>query len=75
MTPEPAPSCFEKTRILTELQEAVATLMLLCNREIEVVASGTKIEIAGLDSNIQTAKARREALELAYEKHVAEHGC
>jgi len=73
MTPKPA--CFDKKQLLLELQEATATVILLYNREIEVVTSGTATELAVLNSDIQKAKARREALESAYKRHVSEHGC
>lgn len=73
MTPEPA--CFDKARMRTELEEATATLILLYNREIEVVASGSTSEIAALDRDTQQAKAHRDALESVYRKHITEHGC
>ena len=50
-------------------------MILLYNREIEVVTSGTATELAVVNSDIQKAKARREALESAYKRHVSEHGC
>ena len=75
MTPGPVPACIEKTRILIELRQHTATVTKLYKREIDVIASGTTTEIAAIDADIEKTNARVDALESAYEKHLAEHGC
>ena len=75
MTPGRTPCCIEKTRILIELRQHIATVTKLYKREVDVIAAGTPTEIAAIDVEIETTNARVDALESAYEKHLAEHGC
>ena len=74
MTPRPE-ECQEKARLLAELKLAMATVIGLNNRQIELARAGQSEAVEFLKAKLHTERIRRSNLVSAYRSHVHRHGC
>jgi hypothetical protein len=75
MTPRPQEECQEKARLRAELKEAMATVLDLSNRQIELVHAGQFEELEFLEARLVAERIRKNNLLSDYKNHMLRHGC
>jgi hypothetical protein len=70
-----AQQCIEKARLREELGQALSTIIVLTNREVQAVLDWKLDELKTVESDLRRLRQLKEDLMHAYKTHVESHGC
>ena len=67
--------CIEKARLREELTQALSTIIVLTNREVQAVLDWKLDELKTVESDLRRLRQIKDDLFAAYKTHVESHGC